>query len=347
MSVVRIGLDATYSLGGNLSGVGVYSRELICGLAAAHLDTEFLCCYRPHRFLAGLRQALPGNCRRRLLYEPLVPRSAELFHGMNQRLPRARLRRTVSTFHDLFVIAGEYSSPEFRRRFEAQARDAAERSDLIIAVSEFTANQVEQLLKVERSRLRVVHHGVRFPAEEGEAVPREKIVLHTGAIQKRKNVSRLVAAFAALPAGWRLALAGSCGYGSEEILREIAESPRREDIQVLGYVPDSELARWYGRASIFAFPSLDEGFGMPVLEAMARGVPVLTSNGSALPEVAGDAALLVDPANGDAIAAGLLQLAQDESLREALRVKGRIRAAAFPWEAAVSQTWSVYRELGL
>lgn len=342
---MRIALDATYSLGENLSGVGVYGREILEGLARAQPEAEFEFCYRPHRWLRSFTLRLPANCRRRLLHEPLVPRSADLFHGLNQRLPAVRLRRTVSTFHDLFVLTGDYSTPEFRRRFEQQARHAAENSDLIVTVSEFTARQVEQWLGVERARLRVIHHGVRLPAEDLPAHRRENIVLHVGAIQQRKNISRLVEAFARLGPEWRLVLAGSLGFGAEQILREIENSPCRERIQALGYVPEHQLGRLWGRARILAFPSLDEGFGLPVLEAMAWGVPVVTSDRAALPEVAGDAALLVDPCDIEAIAAALLALATQEELRQDLIVRGRRRAAAFTWEAAVAKTWSVYAEL--
>jgi glycosyltransferase involved in cell wall biosynthesis len=340
--LVRIALDATYSLGENLSGVGVYSREIIGALASAHPEAQLLCCYRPHRFLRSFSVRMPRNCRRRPLQEPLGPRSADLFHGLNQRLPTMRLRRAVSTFHDLFVMTGEYSSADFRRRFELQARDAAARSDLIITVSEFTATQVRDLLGVERSRLRVVRHGVHLPPFPPESSAREKIVLSVGAIQKRKNISRLAEAFSRMPPEWRLVLAGSSGYGAGEILSAVCRSAR---VEVTGYVPDSQLAALYARASIFAFPSLDEGFGMPVLEAMAWGIPVLTSDRSALPEVGGDAALLVDPFSVDAIADGLLRLAEDGGLREDLRRRGLARAKSFSWEAAASRTWSAYLEL--
>ncbi len=340
---MRIALDATYSLGNNLTGVGVYSREILFGLAASNPEASLQFCYRPHRLLRSLGERLPRNCRRFLLQEPLVPRGADVFHGLNQRLPRARFRATVSTFHDLFVLTSEYSTPEFRRRFEAQARDAAARSDRIIAVSEFTARQVEQLLGVERARLRVIPHGVYFSEETG--APREKMVLHVGAIQKRKNIARLVRAFEALDAEWRLVLAGSRGYGAHEILDAIEKSPRRANIQLLGYADSADLKRLYARASIFAFPSLDEGFGMPALEAMAAGVPVLSSNRSALPEVCGDAALLADPEDADAIAEGLKRLASDAGFRTELIGRGRKWAAQFTWRAAVEKTWSVYREL--
>mgnify|MGYP001795143985 CR=1 FL=1 len=114
---------------------------------------------------------------------------------------------------------------------------------------------------------------------------------------------------------------------------------------MLGYVSHQELAALYRRASIFAFPSLDEGFGMPVLDAMANGVPVITSRRSALPEVAGDAALLVNPEDTDEIAAALLRLGSDPSVRDDLARRGRERALQFPWEAALDKTWEVYKEL--
>ncbi|MBZ5612183.1 MAG: glycosyltransferase family 4 protein [Acidobacteriia bacterium] len=342
---MKIALDATYSVGWNLSGVGVYSREILIGLAAAHPEARFLPCYRPHRLLRSFRDPLPGNCSRRLLWKGWAG-AADLFHGLNQRIDSTRYRRNVSTFHDLFVMSGDYSTPEFRRRFSEQARAAAERSDLIITVSHFTARQVEQLLKVEPSRIRVVQHGVRRPGELASVASRERMVLFVGALQRRKNVARLVEAFEQVAPGWQLVLAGSLGFGSEEILARIEASPRRADIRAPGYVSDAELERLYQRASVFAFPSLDEGFGMPLLDAMAHGVPVLTSNVSALPEVSGDAALLVDPTGLGSIVEGLRQLTEDANVRQQLAQRGLARSGEFSWEKAVEKTWKVYQELG-
>ncbi|HXI39208.1 MAG TPA: glycosyltransferase family 1 protein [Bryobacteraceae bacterium] len=339
---MKISLDATYSVGENLSGVGVYSRELLRALAAAHLEQQFELCYRPHRYTRSFGIAIPPNCSRALLLEPLFPRSREFFHGLNQRLPGIRFRKAVSTFHDLFVLTGDYSTPEFRRRFAAQARQAAAASDAIIAVSAFTARQVEQLLGVEPARIQVVHHGANRMRLR-QTIERENIVLNVGAIQRRKNIARLVEAFERTPLRWKLVLAGSSGYGAGEILARIESSPRRADIQLLGYVSAEELAEWYARARIFAFPSLDEGFGMPVLEAMAAGTPVVAANRSALPEVCGDAALLVDPEDVDAIYAALDQLMCDEALAAKMARRGLARANDFTWEKAAEQTWNVYR----
>jgi glycosyltransferase involved in cell wall biosynthesis len=135
------------------------------------------------------------------------------------------------------------------------------------------------------------------------------------------------------------------GYRSDIALSEIERSPRRADIRLTGYVPDSELDKLFRRASIFAFPSLDEGFGMPVLEAMARGLPVVTSNRSALPEVAGDAAVLVDPQDPDALAAAISELIENGELRAELSRKGLERSRLYTWQRAAEATWSVYCEL--
>jgi glycosyltransferase involved in cell wall biosynthesis len=182
-----------------------------------------------------------------------------------------------------------------------------------------------------------------YPRRAGQ--PREKVVLHVGAIQTRKNVTRLVEAFEALDGEWRLVLAGSFGYGADRIRARIESSPARRRILVLGYVEPDELAAWYARSAIFAFPSLDEGFGMPVLEAMAGGAPVLTSNRSALPEVAGDAAVLVDPEETEGLIAALRRMAADEGLRQDLAARGLARSRLFTWEKAVRETWDAYEEL--
>ena len=336
-----LALDATYSLDPSPSGVALYCREILQGVARAHPESRFSFYYRPHRFVKSFSAQIPPNATR----HPLVAGAVcDLFHGLNQRLPRFIVGRSVVTFHDLFVMTGEYSTPSFRERFTQQAREAAARAQFIITVSEFTKAQVVSLLGVDAAKVRAIHHGTRplaFPAD----VPREKVILSAGAIQKRKNIARLVEAFESVDTAWRLVLIGSEGFGAAEIRARIEASPARDRIVLAGYVTPEELAAWYARASIFAFPSMDEGFGMPLLEAMAAGTPVLTSNRSALPEVAGDAALLVDPENVEAIGDGLRRLAGDGALRETLAERGYARAKLFTWEKAVEETWDVYRRL--
>jgi len=341
-----IAIDATYSIGEELSGVGVYSNEILTGLASAHPKTGFLYCYRPKQYIRSFRQRLFRNCKRFLLHDEFHTPRAELFHGLNQRMPiNKKIKHRVCTFHDLFVLTSDYSTPEFRKLFAARAKNAAERSDVIITVSRFTADQVEEHFKIERSRIRVIHHGVRDAADR-TMLPRENLILHVGAIQERKNITRLVEAFETVPKDWKLVLAGSSsGFGAEQILKRIESSPARDRIQITGYLSVHALDRLFARSRIFAFPSLDEGFGMPVLEAMVRGVPVITSNRSALPEVAGDAALQINPEDTQSLAGAINRLIGDSALSTELIAAGKERAAKFTWRSAVNKTWGIYREL--
>lgn len=340
---MQIALDATYSIDKYPSGIAVYSQEILNGLAAAHPSDAFVHYYRLKQFRFATKSKYANVANKPLL--PFSLTKPQIFHALNQRADRRVGRHTVTTFHDLFVLTGEYSSPDFRRRFAQQAQVAAQNSDLIIAVSQFTANQVHELLGVERSRIRVIPHGVRPPSSTSPS-EREKMILTVGAIQLRKNTARLVEAFEALPPDWTLVLAGSpSGYGAENILDRIQSSAARDRIRVAGYVSSEDLETLYARAAIFAFPSLDEGFGIPVLEAMAHGVPVVTSNRSALPEVAGESALLVNPTDVSALSAALSQLAEDSNLRSTLTQSGRVRAATFPWLRAIDETYCVYQNL--
>ncbi len=341
---MRIALDATYSLGAGLSGVGIYSREILYGLAATHGAAEaWEWFYRSQRYLRARRLPKPPNVTRRLLADSWGNRSADIFHGLNQRLPSRRFRRQIATFHDLFVLTGDYSTAEFRARFATQAEEAAANADLIIAVSAFTASQLEEHLHVPASRIRVIHHGVtrrRIPD-----LPREKIVLCVGAIQRRKNQATLVRAFRAMPKDWTLVLAGSQGYEAAETVNAVSTSPAADRIRITGYLTDDQIAEWYARAAIFAFPSLDEGFGMPVLEAMDAGIPVIAGNSSAMPEICGDAAELIDSRNQDDLASALQRLAHNDAYQTLLVERGHRRAAQFRWENAVAQTLATYRQL--
>jgi len=341
---VRIALDATYSIGPELTGVGVYCREILHGLARRHPEAQYRFCYRSHKFLKSFSAKLPIGVQRRPFTESWLP-THDLFHALNQRVPNAPTRRCVTTFHDLFVISGDYSTAEFRERFTAQARTAADRSDLILCVSAFTASQVESLLNVPRSKLRVIHHGVHAPAEVISHESREPIVISVGSIQKRKNTARLVEAFEQTRPGWKLILAGAAGFGADDITARIQQGPRAADIQVTGYISNAGLEALYRRASLFAFPSLDEGFGIPVIEAMAWGIPVITSDRSALAEISGEAAMHVNPSDTAELAHALQTLMDQPGLRRQLVTLGREWASRFTWDRAVDATWAAYREL--
>jgi glycosyltransferase involved in cell wall biosynthesis len=356
---VKIGLDASYSIDRQPSGVGVYSQNLIAELARLKPEHRLTLCYRANHYFRSLRRLNPGSNFSRALMEtvtvPWLASRFDVFHGLNQRLPERRFRRALTTFHDLFVMTSEYSTPEYRARFEGFARQAAERSDRIVAVSSFTADQTSELLSYPREQIVIVPHGVK-PLAEFEAVELREFrdqqgldrpfLLNVGAIQQRKNIGRIVEAFEGLPSDLMLVLAGGSGYGAEEIRARIEASPARGRIVQMGYVNADTKAKLYRSAHALAFPSLNEGFGIPILEAMSAGLPVLTSDCSSMPEVAGDAALLVDPTDADSIAAGLSRVIEDEELRSVLRQRGLARAAEFTWRRAAKAVLGVYEELG-
>ena len=355
---MRVGLDATYGVGSEPSGVAIYCRNLIRELARGHAGDSFLLAYRSNRLTRAFQEPNPASNCTRVLLEGAATRvwagRVDLFHGLNQRLPKVRFRRTVVTFHDLFVMTGRYSTPEYREKFTELAKEAAERADRIVAVSDFTADETARLLSFPREKIATVHHGVEAPPklskEELAAFRREMglespFLLHVGAIQSRKNCERLVEAFERLPGEPLLVLAGAAGFEADQTFARIDLSPAKGRIRALGYVDAVARAKLYQTAMALAFPSLDEGFGLPVLEAMAAGLPVLTSNRSALPEVAGEAALLVDPFSAEEIEAGLRHLLTDEESRASLREKGLDRARELNWAKAAERTWAVYEEL--
>lgn len=265
------------------------------------------------------------------------------------------LRRQVVTLHDASLL----SHPEwFSRDFVIWRRLVipllARSVCFIITVSRFAAEHIRERLGIEHDRLRVVANGVdhnRFSPTAGERVSEvrrkyglpESYVLAVGAIDPRKNLRRLLKAWGRLDAETRghrvLALAGGKGENFNQV-----DFPVTPDVRFLGYVADEDLPALYAGAVALAFPSLFEGFGLPVLEAMAVGTPVLTSDASALPEVAGDAALLVEPEDVDAIAQGLSLLLRNEKLRQRLRVAGRKRARSFTWERTARETAAVLEE---
>ena len=352
-----IGIDAGNWLDRPPTGVAVYARNLIWELARQRPDQHFRWFLRGNRYFRSLGERFPPNARRSLNEAPLLglsTRRLTLFHGLNQRLPEGIRAPRVATFHDLFALTGEYSTLEFRRRFARLARETAGLADHIIAVSAHTAEQVAERIGYPRSQITVVHHGaepLRIPSQPRcEAILadlgiKRPFILHVGTLQVRKNIERVVEAFEATGGNNRLVLAGSSGFGADRIEARIDRSALRDRIHLTGHVSDDALACLYASAEVLLFPSLEEGFGLPVVEAFSAGLPVITSNSSALAEVAGDAAELVDPLNSDEIAGALTRLLGNESLRAELRRKGNARAPRFTWERCAAKTWQVYQAM--
>ena len=267
--------------------------------------------------------------------------------------------RSVVVVHDLGYLHVPGAHPSATRRMlDLTTRWSTRAASAIIAVSEATKSDLVASYGVPAKKITVVHHGVsptfhpRPPSEiEGtlhRLGVRRPYILTVGTYQPRKNFGRLAAALesvaaAGLPHG--LVIAGKRGWLAQGVDREIAASGQQGRVQQIGYVDPHDLPALYAGASAFALPSLHEGFGMPLLEAMASGVPVVTSSAAALAEIARDAAMTVDPTDSDAIGAALVEVLSDGASIERLREAGVMRVAEFSWERAARETLAVLRRV--
>jgi len=346
-------LDATYALDPQPTGVARYSQRLIAALAAANESglnqpsLRITLAARPRRFARLLRE-YHAPFRRVMLQEPLnllLPRSTDVFHGLNQRLPAYRFRRAVTTVHDVFSLSSNrYSSPDFRRKFGEVIRDAVRRSDAIITVSAYTRDELCRVTGADPARITVVHHGIDPPApvEHTAAAP---YFLTVGVVQTRKNTLAAVRAIERLPAAIPLVVAGGDGYGAEATHDYARRQGLADRVRFVGHCDEATLNRLYAGASALIFPSYEEGFGFPVLEAMARGLPVIAAHASSIPEIAGDAALLFDPDDDAGMAAACARILDDPAFAQDLSVRGQRQASGFTWERAAKETLAVYKRL--
>ncbi|TAK20434.1 MAG: glycosyltransferase family 1 protein [Chloroflexota bacterium] len=281
----------------------------------------------------------------------------ELYHGPAYALPIAGRRPMVVTVHDLsFERHPAMFNRGNRLYLRLMTRLAARKARRIIAVSEFTRDELRATLGVPPDRVDVVHNGIdtRFrpgARDEVEAFRTAKslpdrFVLYLGTLEPRKNLVTLVRAFARgrseWPEGTALVLAGGPGWQYQAILAEIDRLGLRDRVIMPGYVNLDEQPLWYSAAAAFAYPSRYEGFGLPPLEAMACGTPVVCANESSLPEVVGDAAIQVAPTDEVGMARAIGSILRDDDLRRRLSEAGRDRAARFSWTAAAAATARVY-----
>jgi glycosyltransferase involved in cell wall biosynthesis len=354
--MATIGLDASYIFGAYPTGIATYSRRLIESLAGLDTSHHFAICYRMSRLPKRREFLRPAGTATRMLTF-WRPWQTDLFHSLAQRPPAFRFRREVVTVHDVFPITGtSYSTPEFQRRFSTLLREAVRRAHRIICNSEYTATQLQQHCGVERERIRAVWMGVDLPSTimspEESRRERERLagkgnlmLLSVGMLETRKNLVNALRALQLLPERYHLMMVGGDGYGHQAIHAFIAEQHLESRVHRSGYVPASLLRTFYQSASALLFPSLEEGFGFPVLEAMAHGLPVVTSNTSSLPEVGGTAALYADPHDPCAIASQVLQAVEAPEVRERMIADGLARAREFSWQRTGEQTLRVYDEL--
>jgi glycosyltransferase involved in cell wall biosynthesis len=358
-------------------GIGTYIRNLVRGLAAAGAQHDFLLVARPAD--AGEFANLPGN----FTVIPFGLTDQDLSNDVSFPLFLARLRphlvhmplNTVPVFmprpyvvtvHDLSSLLFPGRSDLRSALHEIRYRRGLERAEQVLAVSAATRRDVEQVLGIPARRIRLIHNALdpEFlngggPSEEQVRSTLERFsiqypfVLYAGTIRPQKNIPRLVEAFSVL----RGELEGDPHYGNlrlviigdeisrhPEVRRAVNQSRVGPAVRFLGFVPLDALRAFYRAAELFAFPSLYEGFGLPPLEAMACGTPVVTSNVSSLPEVVGDAAVMVNPENVFEIARGMREVLLHAELRRELIEKGRRQLARFSWEENARAVLEAYAE---
>lgn len=376
MAAIGIDYTAAHEQG---AGIGRYVRELVRALAALDDSTSY------RLFVAGAqRRALPPLPGANFAWHPTritplwfarlwhrlqLPLPVEaftgpvrLFHATDFTLPPTLPgTRTLLTVHDLsFVRAPETTTPVLKAYLDAVVPRSVRRATHVLADSQATKDDLVELYGTPPDKVTVLLGGVnpefrpvtdagaRQAARARYDLPPNPYVFSVGTVQPRKNYARLIEALAALGpqyADYHLVIAGGRGWLDAPIYQTVRDLGMGERVHFTGFARDEDLPALYSDAVCLAYPSLYEGIGLPVLEAMACGTPVVTSTVSSLPEVAGDAALLVDPYDVEALAGALRRLLDDSALRETLIARGTHQAAFFTWERAAAQLLAVYRQM--
>jgi len=356
---MRIGLDVSNVVTHNRTGVSRYTIELVSALARqVEVQDRLTLFYKLSRWKRRKDWWRPAGLTRRTYYNRWWPPSkdVDLLHGLDCTLPSWRGVKRLVTLHDLLVMHADDSiaSEAFRKKRCQLYRTAAAGADAIITVSLTTKRDITQQLDVPEGKVHVIYLGVDQHFAQSRPEARHKVLQHyqlspgyllfVGAISGRKNTARLVQAYAQSRARTErpLVLVGTMSYRSEDTMEAIHQCQLGKHIRLLGYVPDKDLPGLYAGAGCFVFPTLYEGFGMPILEAMASGIPVLTSTTGAAPEVSGGLAVCVNPYDVEAIADGI-----DRALETPppLLAQARDHATMFTWARCASQTLAIYRSI--
>jgi glycosyltransferase involved in cell wall biosynthesis len=371
---MRIMFDLSAGVHGR-AGIGRYAVELLSGLVATDLENQYTLFYnRPEDAQVPTDlQHLPTITtlssdkywRFQTLLAHLFHRSQDLlygsvdiFHATSNLLPNLSQIGTVFTLHDLIFQLYPTTHTRLNRWFLSLMMPIfLRKADHVIAVSNTTANDAIRLYNLNQDKMSVIYEGIapHFQPVTDErrlqkirihyALP-QRFIFFVGTLEPRKNLPNLIRAFAAAKLDEvKLIIAGKKGWMYQSIFDLVQELGLERDIQFIGFVPDEDLPVLYSLAEAFVFPSLYEGFGLPVLEAMACGTPVITSNVSSLPEIAGDAALLIDPLNVEDLSIAMCRLTNDAGLRQEFSQRGLRQASQFSWQRAAAQTLDVYRHV--
>ena len=368
---MRIGIDARL-VHYRQAGISQYTLRLLQGLARIEGEDEFVVLqnfrgrepYIEHERFLRSPCYTPSHHRLEayLLALELLPLGLDVFHSPDFIPPRKLRYKCVITVHDLNFLMYPHFLTSESARYYGQIDQAVRRADRIIAVSESTRRDIVRLMGTPESKISVIYEGANpiFRRLDNKEELRESLrrkygidgdfILFVSTLEPRKNIPTLVRAFRQLLDDYhldvRLVLVGREGWGFDEVFNTIEELKLEDRVLCLGRVPTADLVWLYNTAKAFAFPSFYEGFGLPPLEAMACGTPVVVSNVSSLPEVVGDAGLLIDPQEVDELTVALWRLMSDDDLREDLIEKGLRRASTFSYEKMARETLALYHRLG-
>lgn len=371
---MRVGIDYT-AAATQRAGIGRITRELVRALAEIDHQNEYLLIHArgtkigesfPHNFSTltlPLSERIATVLWQRVglpLPIELFTGGLDLFHSPDFVLPPLRHSISLVTIHDLtFLIHPKCADPRLVRYLTSRVPKAVERANMVLADSQCTKGDLIRLLGVPIEKIEVVYGGVssEFTPVTDEVVlarVREKygidrpFILSLGRLEPRKNLDRLIEAYWLLRQETnpphRLLLAGEKGWLCEGLFVQVEKLKLGGDVIFLGFVPDEDLPALFSLADVFAYPSLYEGFGLPPLEAMACGAPVVASNTSCLPEVLGEAARFVNPHDVNTIAEALHRVIIDDELRRNMSRQSLARAAQFSWSASAQKLLSVYEK---
>jgi glycosyltransferase involved in cell wall biosynthesis len=369
---MRVGIDAT-AVPLQRTGAGNYIVNLIRTLGQVDRSNEYVIFGKgahekelsPGRGVTNIqfvRQHFPGRGARLAWEQFGLPRQVrahrlDVLHSPHYTMPLRHSARSVVTFHDMtFVLYPDLHQTVKRFFFPMMMRWSARRADRLIAVSTSTRDDLVRLWGLDAGKIAPVPE-----AADAEFQPRSSqeiadvcgryglrpgdYILYVGMLEPRKKVDRLVEAFGLVAGklpGVDLVIAGRRGWMYDQIFARVEALGLRDRVRFTGYVLSQDLPALYGGARLFAYPSKYEGFGIPVLEAMSCGAPVVTTNVSSMPEVAGDAAILVAPDDVAGLAEALLRVSTDHALRDDLACRGLARAKTFSWERCARETIAVY-----
>lgn len=364
----------------NKSGIGIYTYEL-AKLLQKNKDIELsgeifnflnrndiskdieglnmpikLCTLFPYGVYRRIWNMIPIN------YNKLFNSNADIYHFFNFIVPPRIKGKVITTIHDMtYVLYPETMDKRNLKRIKDDIVYSVERSDKIITVSESSKRDIIKYLNVPEEKIEIVYNGVHYYEFSGiltkekrlmvrskYSLP-EKYILYMGTLEPRKNIESILESYYVLKKNYasevKLVIAGKKGWLFENIFSVVEKLKLQNDVVFTDYVDELDKAAIYQMASLFVFPSIYEGFGIPVLEAMAASVPVITSNVSSLPEVAGDAAVLVEPKDINSLAESMHKILSDDDFKLELVEKGHIQAKKFTWQSSAEKLYEIYKSI--